>query len=118
MNGKLPESYRLLAQVFTDDTRLPPQARSWIRGQLGEMSARLGADGQAEQHFRAALEADPDDLYIKGEYADLLLGQRRTQEAIALLRNNEAQDALLLRLALAAAATSTGHRWIDMYGAF
>ena len=117
MNGKLPESYRLLDQVFTDDARLPTDVRSWMRGQLGEMSVRLGADARAEQHFKAALQADPDDLYIKGVYADLLLVQHRAQGAIALLQNNEAQDALLLRLAIAEAAIKTGHRWADMYGA-
>jgi tetratricopeptide (TPR) repeat protein len=117
MNGKLPESYQLLEQVFTDDARLPAEVRSWMRGQLGEMSARLGADTLAEQHFKAALRADPDDLYIKGEYADLLLRQHRAQETIVLLQNNEAQDALLLRLAIVETATNTGHRWADMYDA-
>jgi len=117
MNGKLPESYRLLDQVFTDDARLPADVRSWMRGQLGEMSVRLGAEARAEQHFKAALQTNPDDLYIKGEYADLLLLQHRARDAIALIQNNEAQDALLLRLAIAEAAIRTGHRWADMYGA-
>jgi predicted Zn-dependent protease len=117
MSGKLPESYAVLAQVFNDDERLAPPVRSWMRGQLGEMSVRLGADAQAEQHFKAALLDNADDLYVKGEYADLLLRNGRPQEAIALLSHNEAQDALLLRLAIAEAATRSSHRWADMYRA-
>lgn len=116
MSGRLPESYQMLTRI-PDDERLPADMRSWMRGQLGEMSVRLGDDAQAERHFKAALLADPGDLYVKGEYADLLLRQRRTSEAVDLLRLNEAQDALLLRLAIAETMLGIGHRWSDMYGA-
>lgn len=119
MNGKLPGSYAALDRAFTDNAALPAEIRSWRSGQLGEMSIRLGNEDAAERHFKAALAANAGDLYVKGEYADLLLRQRRALAAIALLKDHEAQDALLLRLAQAGLSlqTSQGRRWSGMYAA-
>lgn len=119
MNGKLPASHAALERVLGNSGSLSRDIRGWLLGQLGEMSVRLGNDDSAERYFKAALQANADDLYLKGEYADLLLRQHRAVETIALLKNNEAQDALLLRLAIAGVAldTSWGRRWSEMYAA-
>jgi Tfp pilus assembly protein PilF len=119
MTGKLPASYATLQQVFQDDARLPAALRSWMWGMLGEMSVRLGQDAQAEAHFRAGLAADPDDLYLIGEYADLLLRQGRSREVVTLLQSHQAQDALLLRLAIAGKALSLKESaaWADAFAA-
>lgn len=119
MNGKLPGSYAALDRAFADNAAAPAEVRSWLSGQLGEMSVRLGNDDAAERHFSAALAANAGDLYVKGEYADLLLRQRRAPEVIALLKDHEAQDALLLRLAQAGLSlkASQGRRWSEMYAA-
>jgi len=120
MNGKLAVSYEMLARLSANSAgALPRDSRSWLSGQLGEMAVRLGRDPDAERHFKTALVADPNDLYVKGEYADLLLRQRRVREVFALLYEHEAQDALLLRLALAEALgiPVRSRRWRDMYAA-
>ena len=77
-----------------------PDTRALIESLLGEIAQRQG-DPAAEGHFRAALAADPRDLYTLGVYSDWLLEQRRDAEVVALLQKESRVDALLLRLALA-----------------
>jgi hypothetical protein len=99
-----------------------PQAdaplRSWILGQLGEMAVRC-ADPAAEKYFSAALALTPTDVYLRAAYADLLLLQQRNAEVIALLHDNEAQDVLLLRLAIAGKRLQSpaSQRWTDTFEA-
>ncbi len=80
-----------------------PEARAWAASTLGEVAARRG-DPVAEAQFRAALAADPRDLYTIGAYSDWLLDSKRPAEVIPLVRNDARVDGLLLRLALAQAA--------------
>ncbi|MEO7774315.1 MAG: hypothetical protein ABIT36_07000 [Steroidobacteraceae bacterium] len=117
MNGHLPESQRALRAVFVDDPRLDAGLRSWIRGQLGEMALRLNDPRQAERDFVAGLRDAPQDLYLKAAYADLLIDRQRPAEALRLLRDNEAQDILLLRLAIAATRVGDGtaQRYARLY---
>lgn len=118
MTGKLSASYAALDRALEDNLAQAHELRSWLLGQLGEMSVRLGRHDDAERHFKAALAANPRDPYIKGEYADLLLRQRRAAQVIALLSNHEAQDALLLRLAQAERTLKAKRqRWVPMYEA-
>jgi tetratricopeptide (TPR) repeat protein len=82
---------------------LPDQARdarAWIGSLLGEIAQRNGGS-EAEQHFRAALAADPRDLYTIGAYCDWLLEQGRASDVIPLVEQEQRVDGLLLRLALA-----------------
>jgi tetratricopeptide (TPR) repeat protein len=102
-NGELASSYRTL-QASGLDPRLPAALRAWRLAVVAEMAERLGDDRAAEVHLRAALQAAGDDPYVKSAYADLLLRTGRAAEVIALLAGSEAQDPLLLRLAIA------GHR--------
>jgi hypothetical protein len=80
-----------------------PEARAWAASTLGEIAARRG-DPSAEAHFRAALAADPRDLYTIGALCDWLLDHERPADVILLTRNDARVDGLLLRLALAQAA--------------
>lgn len=107
LTGKLTASFTALRSVFIDDPRLKAGVRVWILDQLGDMAQRGGDDPAAEGYFRAALRVNPDDGYSKGEYADLLLRQRRAVEVMRLLENDESQDNLLLRLAIAATRMRT-----------
>ncbi|MFO1397598.1 MAG: tetratricopeptide repeat protein [Burkholderiales bacterium] len=74
--------------------------RAYAESLQGELAHRTG-DAAAERHFRAALAADPRDLYTRGAYADWLLDQGRAQDVVALVGDDTRVDALLLRLALA-----------------
>lgn len=119
MNGRLPASHAALERALRDNAHQTPEIRSWLLGQLGEMSVRLGDTVAAERYFKAALAVDSGDLYVKGEYADLLLRQQRASDVIALLKDHEAQDALLLRLSQAGLSLKTpqGWRWSEMCAA-
>jgi tetratricopeptide (TPR) repeat protein len=100
VNGKAADATAALTRALA---ALPPTdvtGRSWIESLLGEVAHRRG-DPSAERHFRAALAADPRDLYTIGAYADWLLDNARAAEVIALVSNQTRVDALLLRLALA-----------------
>jgi tetratricopeptide (TPR) repeat protein len=100
-SGELAASYRAL-QASSDLTpRVPAALRAWRSSVVAEMAERLGDDRAAETHLRAALQAAADDPYLKAAYADLLLRVGRAPEVIALLAGSEAQDPLLLRLAIA-----------------
>jgi len=103
-NGELAASYRSLQASASLIPRLPPALLAWRLSVVAEMAERLGDDRAAEAHLRAALQAAPDDPYVKSAYADLLLRTGRAAEVITLLAGDEAQDPLLLRLAIA------GHR--------
>ena len=77
-----------------------PDVRAWIESLLGEIAQRHG-EPEADLHFRAALAADPRDLYTIGAYSDWLLEQSRAADVIPLVENEQRVDGLLLRLALA-----------------
>ena len=103
-NGELAASYRSLQASASLTPRLPAALRAWRLSVLAEMAERLGDDRAAEALLRAALQAAADDPYLKSAYADLLLRTGRAAEVLALLAGHEAEDPLLLRLAIA------GHR--------
>jgi tetratricopeptide (TPR) repeat protein len=119
LTGKLDASYRSLRQVFRDDPRLGTTVRLWILDELAEMAVRLGKDTDAEDYYRAALAVNPADGYTQGEYADLLLRQQRGSEVVQLLRSEEQQDNLLLRLAIAATQLHSvdAQRWSGLFQA-
>jgi hypothetical protein len=119
LNGKLENSYRSLAQLSAAAGSPTGELRGWIQGQLGEMALRLGNRRAAEAHLLAALQAMPGDVYLEAAYADLLLAQSRNAQVISLLADNEQQDVLLLRLAIAGTRLkqAEGKRWADTFEA-
>ncbi len=118
LNGRLDASYRTLQSLLSAVPEADAPLRSWILGQLGEMAVRCG-DRAAEKYFVAALALTPGDVYLKAAYADLLLEQQRNDEVVKLLRDNEAQDVLLLRLAIAGKRlqSRSSQAWIDTFEA-
>jgi tetratricopeptide (TPR) repeat protein len=120
LTGKLDSSYASLLQASPRDARAPQNATdAWIVGLLAEMAERRGDAGTAEAHFKAALRLTPDDIYLLGAYADLLLLQGRDTEVIALLRGRDSHDVLLLRLAIAGHRTRSdaAHQWSESFDA-
>jgi tetratricopeptide (TPR) repeat protein len=116
-NGQLAASFQTLSSTTELDPRLPGALRAWRLAVVADMAERLGEDGEAEATLRDALQAAQDDPYLKAAYADLLLRTGRAPEVLALLAGNEAQDPLLLRLAIAGQrlATPEATRWIHTY---
>lgn len=119
LNGRLQASYDALLRFFTSYAQTDATTRGWVLGQLGEMAVRLGNLPAAELHFEQSLQATPDDVYVSGAYADLLLAQGREREVISLLKGRESHDVLLLRLAIAGKrlGASEGAEWEQLYDA-
>lgn len=118
-NGRLAPSYSALRRTYVDDARLPAELRVWTLTQLADMAERLGDNAAAEHYLLASLQVTPEDSFSLAAYADLLIRGRRFQAAVELLQGREAQDNLLLRLAIAGRqlGTAAGERWQAMYAA-
>jgi len=100
VTGKARPAKAALERAMTQTPNPPPDIRGWYESLLGEIAQRLG-DPAAEQHFRAALAADPRDLYTVGALGDWLLDQQRADDVVPLVQNESRVDALMLRFALA-----------------
>ena len=81
------------------DPASPEAERLWALTVEGEVAARLGRNAEAEDAFKRARAIAPDDAYLLGAYADLLLGLDRPREVAAMLADRTRIDPLLLRLA-------------------
>lgn len=116
-NGQLAASYAALESLLGVDARGPAALRAWRLSVAAEMAERLGDDPAAEADLREALRGAGDDPYLRATYADLLLRLNRPLEVIALLQGSEAQDPLLLRLAIAGRRTASPQaaRWAQAY---
>jgi tetratricopeptide (TPR) repeat protein len=99
LTGDLPSAYAAISQISSHG--MAAEERAWRDSELGEMAARLGKDDEAEGWFRDGLRSSPDDFYIRASYADLLLRDGRAQEALTLLKGQDALEPLLLRIAIA-----------------
>ncbi len=100
VTGKALEAYQSLQRALDATPRSDQAGRLWGETLLGEIAHRRG-DPAAEAHFRAALAVGDRDAYLLGAYGDWLLDQGRPGDAIVLLQNENRNDTLLLRLALA-----------------
>jgi tetratricopeptide (TPR) repeat protein len=99
LTGALPSAYAAIGQISTQG--MPAEERAWRDSELGEMAVRLGKDNEAERWFGDGLRSSPGDFYMRASYADLLLRNGRAQEALTLLKGQDALEPLLLRIAIA-----------------
>jgi tetratricopeptide (TPR) repeat protein len=99
LTGQLQTAYATIAALPLQ--ALPPEARAWRYSELGEMAERLGDDPAAEHWLRAGLAIAPDDFYLRGACADLLLRKGRAPETLQLLAGYESMEPMLLRIAIA-----------------
>jgi len=104
VTGKAQSARAALERALAATPNATLDVRGWFESLLGEIAQRQG-DPAAEDHFRAALGADPRDLYTLGALGDWLLDQRRAADVVPLVQNEPRVDALLLRLALAQKAS-------------
>lgn len=100
--GQLATAYARLQQELAEGASGGPELVLWNLTRLAEMAQRLQRFGEAEAHFKRALQLGLTDQFLLGAYADFLLAQKRPAEVITLLAEWERSDILLLRLALAA----------------
>jgi len=81
--------------------------RAWLESLLAELAYWNGRHTRAEAHAKTALSLDAGDRYTRALLADVLLDTQRPREVRALLEGRAADDALLLRDALAAQALAS-----------
>lgn len=101
LTGKSAQAYAELSKALSRRPDADPDFKLWIQTRLAEMALRQGRDELAERHFKAGLALGVTDGFILAAYADFLLDRGRAAEVVALLRDWERSDILLLRLALA-----------------
>lgn len=77
------------------------EQQRWLYALLGELAYWNGDLTRAEQALGSALALEPDNHRILALHVDLLLDTGRARQALSMLTGQEADDALLLRLALA-----------------
>ena len=82
----------------------PPDLHPWLNLIQAEMAERLGRRDEAQALYQRLLITAPD-AYTEGAYADFLLDQGQAHEVIKRLEQQQRNDGLLLRLALAYAQT-------------
>ena len=83
----------------------PRQAgtRQWLWTSMAEVEELAGRATAADAAYRQALDADRSG-YVLLAYSDFLIAQKRAAEVPALLAREARSDAVLLRLAIAAAS--------------
>lgn len=92
-------------ELATLATQAPRELHPYINLVRAELAERQGHTATANGLY-AVLLTQTDDAYTAGAYADCLLDQGRAAEVIPLLQGRQRNDALLLRLAEAYAATA------------
>ena len=88
-------------RAIAQSGRLTPDEEAWVLSSIGEIAERAGLAREAEEAYRHTLALDASDTYTRSALADLLLDASRGAEVVPLVAGREANDALLLRLALA-----------------
>ena len=101
VTGHAAEASTRLTEALARAGRVSPDEEAWARSSLGEYATRLGKLDDAERELARTLELDSNDSYARAALADLLLDRGRPKEALALVRGKEANDTLLLRIAVA-----------------
>ena len=101
LTGRAAEARTTLERLALASSTVNPAASlAWLSIIQAELAERMGDFEAADRSYHAALAAG-NNAYSKGAYADFLLDRGRAKEVIALVRNEQRADPLLLRLALA-----------------
>ena len=119
VTGRSKEAYARLNDALAASPRASADEEQWAVSCLAEYAARANEPAKAIGHFRRALELDANDAYSRGAFADLLIDLGRFADAIDLVKAHEANDGLLLRLAIAErrAKMPAAEAHIEMLGA-
>lgn len=102
LSGRSDAADQLLTRALGQPTAAGDAVRVWSWTTLAEIRARRGDNAGAEAAFRSALALEPNDVYARSAYADLLLDMDRCADARKVLGDATQADALLLRAAIAA----------------
>lgn len=101
LTGSADRAYKL-QQALAIQVSSNPKLLKWVLGLSAETALRLGNRDQAEKHFNIARALPIRDAYLLRVYSDFLLTENRPEKVLTLLKDETQDDALLLRLAIAA----------------
>ena len=107
VTGQAATASAAMAAALRQASDATPVERLWVLTRLAENDERRGEFAAAEQSFKQALALGLRDSYLLAAYADFLLDRGRAAEVLALLKDGQRSDLLLLRLALAAKALNS-----------
>ena len=106
LRGDHGSARNALAGVLSDSGLQGPRqagTRQWLWTSVAEVEELAGRAAAADAAYRQALDADRSG-YVLLAYSDFLIAQKRSAEVPALLAHEARSDAVLLRLAIAAAS--------------
>ncbi|MEE9303779.1 MAG: hypothetical protein V3U84_08320 [Thiotrichaceae bacterium] len=100
--GSAERAYQLQQVLTLQVNAKQHELMQWTLGLSAETATRIGNLEQAENHYKTALALPLRDAYLLRSYSDFLIAENRPAEVLILLENETKDDALLLRLAIAA----------------
>ena len=114
--GDYTDSYQRLQQLLQHPGRIQPSLVGYGYGLLGEIAYAGGHYDAAKKHLRIAQSLGGTDPYVLSLQADLFLQLKEYHEVERLLKDEENNDTLLLRLALARdASTPSENPYADTF---
>ena len=101
ISGQLGPAITALQQELAQPGNASVGERLWAETLLAELLEAAGQRPQAAAAYASALKLAADDPYLLATSADFWLQSGEPRKALSLLRGQEQNDALLLRIALA-----------------
>lgn len=95
--GERDDALSGLLAIEREAAAQAPAVRRWYQAELADALERAGRMADAERAYRLGLEIDPQDVSLRAAYADLLIGQARYEDAIALTDGYVRVDVVQLR---------------------
>lgn len=105
LSGQAAQGRLVLQQALAADRNSAPAMQKFAAAVLADLNAGLGLNADADALYAAAVAEPSPDVSLLAAYADLLLDMDRAADALLVLADRGEQDALLLRLAIAAKRT-------------
>lgn len=102
ITGEAERAYLIQNQLAHELRQNNIELRQWLFTLMGETALMLGKNKNAENHFKKALGINYRDPYLLRVYSDLLIQQQQPEAVLNLLSDEVHDDALLLRLVVAA----------------
>jgi tetratricopeptide (TPR) repeat protein len=121
VTGRLELASSLVARALASMPATDAAERAWAYTLQAEIAAHQGHQAEAVQLLQQGLAFDPGDRYARAALCDLLLDLDRPAEVLSWTADQDRDDNLLLRRALALRAlaqrTRDGARWQDAVAA-
>lgn len=102
MTGNTKDALAAIESIEPDIKSNHQVATTWLNMTRAKIAEALGNVDQADGFYREGLKHNPDRFTLKKAYADFLIAQERGDMVVDLLKDHSDQDAVLLKMAIAA----------------